>query len=595
MKKIFLSFFVIILITLTWCTPQKEEIKEEVIIENISEAVSKEENIEEEISDKKITELVENLLEEDNSSNEESENIQTNNEQENNKQENVETWTWNTDEVEFSENKYCILDTCIDPKAEIKEEWDYYVAEYVVWEDEETETYTYKLSKEFDYFELNISKFMYKEDVKIFKLWDNYVKYSDARGCWGSNLKQFVYDKNWDEIKDFLLPTHNSPIKIWNITYNPTLVWNWWFWQPLDSYNDFKIYKNEKWGYKIYKNDKDFVDFITNKVLNEDKKLYPSYIANYSDYPSIYIMYEAVWYDDSSLRVVWLWKDENYLEKNIKEEWSYFDLAITNKIIWYYDINWWTGFFDKDGNRITGVTKDELPVFKMKKLNENWNYLVYPADWQKLQSFAEMCKPVVYYYSKDKEENRLNLNLKKWDYFTKLIPELDKNNWWDFSSKNWNIKVKDKNYDYLYYSLVTLWYKHNKDWWIVSWKNIVSFFEDKLEKINFTQKEKTDFIDYWKSEFENDKYYFVSFKYKEDLDKIIKLDFTKKVDNEFRVLLDSYEIEDFNGEYYKNFLYENIWDKFDKFLIKRFERGNTENEVFEWWGVLQKKDETVVY
>jgi hypothetical protein len=49
----------------------------------------------------------------------------------------------------------------------------------------------------------------------------------------------------------------------------------------------------------------------------------------------------------------------------------------------------------------------------MIKLDENGNYLVYLKDNYELQSFAEMCKPVVYYYSKDKEENSLKLDLKK--------------------------------------------------------------------------------------------------------------------------------------------------------------------------------------
>jgi hypothetical protein len=105
---------------------------------------------------------------------------------------------------------------------------------------------------------------------------------------------------------------------------------------------------------------------------------------------------------------------------------------------------------------------------------------------------------------------------------------------------------------------------------------------DKLEKINFSKKEKSDFIDFWKKEYKNDKYYFVSFKYKEDLDKIVPLNFSNKVDNEFRVLLDSYELENLSKDKEK-FLYSSKdKNKFDKYLIKRFERGNTSNEVFEW-------------
>jgi len=60
------------------------------------------------------------------------------------------------------------------------------------------------------------------------------------------------------------------------------------------------------------------------------------------------------------------------------------------------------------------------------------------------------------------------------------------------------------------------------------------------------------------------------------------LDFSKKVENEFRVLLDSYEIEYIESKH-KKYLYDkNDTDKFDRFLIQRFNRNYSKNEVFEW-------------
>jgi len=46
------------------------------------------------------------------------------------------------------------------------------------------------------------------------------------------------------------------------------------------------------------------------------------------------------------------------------------------------------------------------------------------------------------------------LNLKQKDFFTKIIPEFSSNNSWDFLADNGKIQVKDKKFDYLYYSLV---------------------------------------------------------------------------------------------------------------------------------------------
>lgn len=568
MKKIFLVFIVLFLILLTWCSFYWKGNNESVVNNNI-----------------------------DLTNNNSSQNVKISEDTLDYNEEKQSSWTiikHNLSDV-WSKNKYCMLDECIILDADINEEWNYYIASYSTWTQDDLSTYKYKLSKNFDYFELELKELMSTETTKIFKVWDNYVKYIDTLWCWGSNLVQKVYDKDFNELSNFLLSTHQNSIKIWNITYSPSLILNWWFWQPLDSFNDYKIYHNKDFSYKIYNNEKEFSDFVNNKVINEEKKIYKSYIANYTDYPWIYVVYNSVWYDNSSMRVVWLWTDEDYLNKNIKENGDFFDLTVTNKIIWYYgkdNLNEW--FFDKDGNRITSVTSKDLPIFKMTKLNNDWNYLVYTTNWQKVETYAEMCKPVVYYYSKYREENTLSLNLKKWDYFTKLIPNLDENNSWNFLALNWNIYVNNKDYDYLYYSLVTLWYKHNRNGWIVSWKDIVKFFEDKLNKINFNSQEKIDFIDFWKGEYENDKYYFISFKYKDDLDNIVRLDFKKKVDSEFRVLLDSYEIKEFDYQFYKDYLYENVWNKFDKYLIKRFERWNTSNEVFEWGWVLRKENEIII-
>jgi len=78
------------------------------------------------------------------------------------------------------------------------------------------------------------------------------------------------------------------------------------------------------------------------------------------------------------------------------------------------------------------------------------------------------------------------------------------------------------------------------------------------------------------------------------LDKIISLNFEKTPDKEFRVLLDSYEVN-YNENHYKKYLYtEENKDKFDTDLIQRFERGNANREVFEWGGVLEKDDSTII-
>lgn len=491
--------------------------------------------------------------------------------------------------------KYCLFDECINDKSKITEDDSYYIWTYSSWSLDEEVSYNYKLSKKYDYFEIIYDEMMHKRITKIFKIWNNFIKSVDDMWCWWSNIDQKVYDSKWDEIKDFNFDDIKKIVFIWNMMYKQNITWTWWFWQPLDSYNKYKVFEDNKWNYKVFDDEKAFTDFVTDDALNKNKRIFKNYIVQFKKYPWINIMYESSEYDDKSIRVIYLWTDINYLSKNINSNWDLMDLSVTNKIISYYNwenIPYW--LFDKDWNRINKVNSSQLPIFNVKIFNNNWNYLVYLKDWYELQSFAEMCKPLVYYYSKNKENNKLTLNLNAWDYFTKIIPNFSSNNTWDFVSENWKINVLWNNYDYLYYSLLTIWYKPNSDWWIVKWDDVVKFFEDKLTKINFNKKEKIDFIDFWKDNYENNKYYFISFKYKDQLDEIVKLDFFKKPDNEFRVLLDSYEIQDYSKEKYSKYLYENVWNNFDNYLIKRFDRWIWNTEVFEWGWVLKRWDQTIV-
>lgn len=510
------------------------------------------------------------------------------------KQDLSETLSW-----ELVENSwiFCLLNECIPKDIKLKyfKKDNLYLAKYSTGEFEDTKTYSYKLTKSLDSFEVDFSEMMHDQIKIIKKIWDVYIKSVNDSWCGGSNLEQTVFDAKWKEISNYQLSDIPKEIYIGNVKFIQNLSGSGWFWQPLDSYNKFKVYKDTESNYNIYNNINDFTTFVTNKVINEDKKLYKNYIAQFKIYPWINVMYNSIWYDESSIRVVYLGTDTAYIKKNFQSNWDFIDLSITNKIISYYTWNNTNyNIFDKNGNKVTQVTQKDLPFFRVKALNDSGNYLVYLQNWNTLESLAEMCKPVVYYYSKDNSSNSLTLNLKKKDYFTKLIPELDKNNTWDFDSQSGKIIVENKKYDYLYYSLVTVWYEHNTDGWIVKGSDVIDFFQDKLTKINFNPTEKKDFIDFWKDEYEKEKYYFVSFKYKEDLDKIIPLQFSKKVDSEFRVLLDSYELKYTQNEY-GNFLYKTkIKDQFDEKLIQRFERGNAINEVFEWGWVLKKLNETII-
>ncbi|MGB2111253.1 MAG: hypothetical protein ACPHY8_05460 [Patescibacteria group bacterium] len=61
----------------------------------------------------------------------------------------------------------------------------------------------------------------------------------------------------------------------------------------------------------------------------------------------------------------------------------------------------------------------------------------------------------------------LQLDTIKDSQFTKLIPEFQKENTWNFSTKNNKIYFENESYDYLYYAIKVPNYTHNQYGWVI--------------------------------------------------------------------------------------------------------------------------------
>ena len=217
-------------------------------------------------------------------------------------------------------------------------------------------------------------------------------------------------------------------------------------------------------------------------------------------------------------------------------------------------------------------------ILSCKILNKDY-FMCKPT--RKLQTFAELCKPAIYTYNWN-GENKVNLTLPQWWYYTKLIPEFNITSGWEYVSKNNKVIFGNKQYPYLYYAVKVKNYKFNKYGWIVKWEDIEKFFKEKLEKIWFNKQEEKDFIEYWTHKYKKGHYYFVSFKYTQEFDKYVKLKFEKKPNIINRVLMESYEVSNYN----KDYLYPSKYEKYlDSKIIKKLKRGG-KKEIFEWWGTL---------
>lgn len=496
-------------------------------------------------------------------------------------------------ELEKVKEIFCKYDKCLDKNIKFSEKNN--ILSYK-WEakDENEEGIKIELTldKTKNKFEKKDNYMMWSSGSSISLIdWYYYYEHSSV-WCGWADYTQIFLDKDLKEVN--YLPNFKN-FKIWDIEYIPYISFKD-LRESMIYENQWNFYDSEKEKNIEFDSEESVKNEILKEISEEKETLKQNYFVNFKKYPNLTVYYKSSNYVNQAEKTLMFDKD-----LKIDKYWNLLDYELTKNI---FPKVLGSKIFMKESNtdydsRIEKFEEKDLPLFRVKKLdwvskNGKDLYFVYSAKWYKLEPTAELCKPLVYYYSKNPIKNSLTLNLKKNDYFTTLIPEFNDKNTWNFEANNWKISVENQKFDYLYYSMVNVWYRHNEDWWIVKWEDIVDFFNDKLDKINFTKSEKKDFIDHWKELYKKEKYYFVSFKYNDELDKIIKLDFKKSPDKTFRVLLDSYELKHFSSEK-RYFLYDKKDKaKFDKYLIKRFERWNSSEEVFEWWWVLQTLEKRYV-
>lgn len=411
--------------------------------------------------------------------------------------------------------------------------------------------------------------------------------------CGGYTKSQKFVDKDGKEIQDLEKIFQNIPKTFEN--------------NPVKLVLDFEKMKNYGgWAYIPWYSDEyvssiDDEDISTNN-FSEKLKLQQLGIADYyavdfKDFPNITFVYK------NQNEVASRYLTGSLVNIETDENGFVHDLEATKKIILENNFpgmrntsdngdeelktvhirkKWDTD--DYDGIIIAGIDDSVLPIFKIQKLG-NGDWLLYIVSDYEEFSMAELCKPVVYVYDKNSSKNSLSVGLPQGGNFTKLIPNFSYGNTWDFVANNASkIASNGQKLDYLYYSARVPNYTFNENGWQVYGRDMVKFFEEKLDYIGFNATEKKDFIDFWKTEFHENTLYFVSFKFNEEIAKYATLDFARKPVSEFRVLLEAYPLEIAPR---KEFLYPFTSKNFDEKLLKQFIRSG-EYDVFEWGGVVQK-------
>ncbi len=364
--------------------------------------------------------------------------------------------------------------------------------------------------------------------------------------------------------------------------------------------------------YNIFGDAQDAEKKITESI--KDKNLiYNTYIIRFADNPNLRFTYsntnwsknsEAVYFSDEKIPTDDKWNivDIEWTKKIMCELWHWreFGKEFGENCEEYGKSFWLMVFFDDE--KASKINKSQwervwesyyvldenvVPIYKIKESNMSNYYFIFPAEWVAFDNGWAWCKPVIYTYDNLKRKNSVKITLPESSKFTKVIPDFSRQTSWDFKTDGEsNIFVNGEIYPYLYYS--TLWknYENNRYGWTVAYKDIANFLNVKLDTMNFNQKEKYDFLEYWLPEFVPGYVYSISFKFNEQFEPYAKLDFAHEPEKIFRVFMEAHQLPlathvSFNPKY------PHAWDKI---YLQTFDRWSNFN-VLEWWGNLVKNND----
>jgi hypothetical protein len=297
----------------------------------------------------------------------------------------------------LKEWEFCLLDTCLYNK-DIEVEGLGKVNDILVWKDFFLSFIWDKSCKEVDILKNNwkckIASKMWKnktflekiliswkktEKIFINKFLEFYTKNLVTIENKKINFIQNIFDKNWKKLEwknanKIFLEKYNllsENIKIWLIDYN--------IYTNFEKIDEIFTNKNT-----LFLNDQEYINSklislkITNLALNE-KYLYKNYIFLVDKEKQIYILYSSK--DSQSERILNLGTDTNWLKENISKTNDFLDKQLSEKIVWYYWKDWEKALYNGKDKKIFSISWEDFPIFKVKKFDNKWHYLLFLKDW----------------------------------------------------------------------------------------------------------------------------------------------------------------------------------------------------------------------
>ena len=148
-------------------------------------------------------------------------------------------------------------------------------------------------------------------------------------------------------------------------------------------------------------------------------------------------------------------------------------------------------------------------------------------------------KPIIYLYPKVESE----INVKLWipEKLLHTYPKYNIEKWWDVIAQP-NGYLEYKETWRKLYALYREWKTYNKDnfneWFVVDWKDIIPFLEEKLEILWLNEREIEEFIVYWLPQMEWNEWNLIRFETIEVHNDNMPLIITPTPDTIIRVMMD---------------------------------------------------------
>ena len=200
----------------------------------------------------------------------------------------------------------------------------------------------------------------------------------------------------------------------------------------------------------------------------------------------------------------------------------------------------------KDSVFVDSLFTDSLGRFETEI--ESGSYLIksgepeisFETEFDLIEGYADYSfnyylidyKPNIYIYPENQISLDVNISFPKSGEVIKSIPKFPEQ--WQNLQIESDGKINNK-YDYLFYESIQPNIFQKRKGWIIKLENLKSFFEENLRETGFKQDEIDDFIEYWIPKLTDSKYYAIYPQYNEQLDPLIRLDFSQQPDSILRL------------------------------------------------------------